>query len=49
MNFRLIYTETYIKKASKFLRKYPEIVSQYEKALKILETDPVILCLGSIN
>ena len=41
MKFRLIYAETYIKKASKFLKKHPEIVSQYEKTLKILETDPV--------
>lgn len=40
MNFSLIYTETYIKKASKFLKKHPEIVSQYEKTLKILEADP---------
>ncbi len=37
MNYRLIYTDNYIKKAKKFLKKHPELISQYEKTLKILE------------
>lgn len=37
MNYKLIYTDGYIKKATKFLKKYPELISQYEKTLKILE------------
>ncbi|MCK5516308.1 MAG: type II toxin-antitoxin system RelE/ParE family toxin [Desulfobulbaceae bacterium] len=37
MNYRLIYTDSYIKRATKFLKKHPELISQYEKTLKILE------------
>ena len=37
MNCRLIYTDSYIKRAKKFLKKHPELISQYEKTLKILE------------
>ncbi len=40
MRYRLIYTDSYIKRAVKFVRKHPELISQYEKALKILEIDP---------
>lgn len=40
MNYRLIYTDSYIKRASRFLKKHPDLVSQYEKSLKILELNP---------
>jgi toxin HigB-1 len=40
MNFTIIYTESYIKRASRFLKKRPDLISQYEKSLKILEKDP---------
>ncbi len=40
MNYRLIYTDSYIKRASRFLKKHPDLVSQYEKTLKILELNP---------
>jgi addiction module RelE/StbE family toxin len=40
MNYKLVYTESYIKRASKFVKKHPDIVSQYEKTLKILEINP---------
>lgn len=40
MNFTIIYTEGYIKRASNFIKNHPELISQYEKALKILEIDP---------
>ncbi len=33
---KLIFTDSYEKKATKFLKKHPEIHSQYEKTLKIL-------------
>ncbi|HON79588.1 MAG TPA: type II toxin-antitoxin system mRNA interferase toxin, RelE/StbE family [Spirochaetota bacterium] len=36
----IIYTESYIKRARKFIRKHPELVSQYEKTLKLLEVNP---------
>lgn len=40
MNYTLIYTHSYIKRASKFVKKHPDLVSQYEKTLKLLEIDP---------
>lgn len=36
----LIYTNSYLKRARKFLKKHPEIISQYEKTLKLLEINP---------
>ena len=40
MTFRIIYTKSYIKQASKFVKKHPELLSQYGKTLKLLEIDP---------
>ena len=40
MSYRLIYPESYIKRAKKFLRKHPEILGQYEKVLELLEINP---------
>jgi mRNA-degrading endonuclease YafQ of YafQ-DinJ toxin-antitoxin module len=40
MNFRIIYTPGYNKRAARFIRKHPELIPQYEKTLKLLEIDP---------
>ena len=40
MNYTLIYTDSYINKAKRFVKKHPELITQYEKTLKILENDP---------
>ncbi len=40
MNYKLIYTRSYNKRAVKFLKKHPELIRQYEKTLKLLELDP---------
>ena len=40
MAYMLIYPDSYIKRARKFLRKHPEIHNQYRKTLEILELDP---------
>ena len=40
MPFKLIYPESYIKRARKFLKKHPEIHSQYRKTLALLELNP---------
>jgi len=40
MPYTLIYPDSYIKRARKFLRKHTDIHRQYEKALKLLELDP---------
>jgi proteic killer suppression protein len=37
---KLIYTEKYIKRATKFVKKYSELIGQYEKTLKLLELNP---------
>lgn len=40
MRYRLVYPESYLRRARKFLRKHPEIHSQYRKTLQLLEVDP---------
>lgn len=36
----ILYTENYLKRVQKFIKKHPELVSQYEKTLKLLEINP---------
>jgi mRNA-degrading endonuclease YafQ of YafQ-DinJ toxin-antitoxin module len=40
MSYRLIYPDSYIRRAKKFLKKHPEIHNQYEKTLALLEINP---------
>jgi addiction module RelE/StbE family toxin len=40
MTYRIIYTKSYNKRASKFIKKHPELLGQYEKTLKLLELNP---------
>lgn len=40
MTYTLTYTDSYIKRAKKFLRKHPEIQNQYRKTLQLLELNP---------
>lgn len=40
MSFRILYTKSYVKRAAKFIKHHPELLSQYEKVLKLLELDP---------
>jgi mRNA-degrading endonuclease YafQ of YafQ-DinJ toxin-antitoxin module len=40
MKYRLVFPESYIRRARKFLKKHPEIHSQYRKTLELLELDP---------
>ena len=40
MTYTLIYTYSYIKRATKFIKKHPDLISQYEKTLKLLEINP---------
>jgi len=41
MSYRIIYTQGYLKRATKFIKRHPEILSQYEKTLKLLELNPL--------
>jgi len=40
MTYQLIYTDSYNKRAKKFLCKHPEIHNQYRKTLQLLELNP---------
>jgi mRNA-degrading endonuclease YafQ of YafQ-DinJ toxin-antitoxin module len=40
MKYKLVFPESYIKRARKFLKKHPEIHGQYRKTLELLEFDP---------
>jgi len=40
MPYALVYPDSYIRRARKFLRKHPEIHNQYRKTLQLLELDP---------
>jgi mRNA-degrading endonuclease YafQ of YafQ-DinJ toxin-antitoxin module len=40
MTYRLVYPESYLRRARKFLSKHPEIHTQYRKTLELLELDP---------
>jgi toxin HigB-1 len=40
VSFRIIYTPGYNRRAARFLKKHPDLLPQYEKALKLLEINP---------
>jgi mRNA-degrading endonuclease YafQ of YafQ-DinJ toxin-antitoxin module len=40
MTWQLIYTQQYNKRAAKFLKRHPEVESQYAKTLELLELNP---------
>lgn len=40
MPYTLIYPDSYIRRARKFLKKHPEVHNQYRKTLELLELNP---------
>jgi mRNA-degrading endonuclease YafQ of YafQ-DinJ toxin-antitoxin module len=40
MSYRILYTESYNRRATRFLKRHPDLLSQYEKTLKLLEINP---------
>lgn len=40
MSHRLIYPNSHLERARKFLKKHPELRSQYQKNLELLELNP---------
>ena len=40
MAYRIIYPESYLKRATKFIKKHPELRNQYQKTLELLEVNP---------
>ena len=39
--YRLVFTHSYTRRAAKFARRHPELLGQYEKALSLLELNPL--------
>ena len=40
MSYRLVFTHGYTRRAARFIRGHPELLSQYGKVLRLLEQDP---------
>ena len=40
MKYELVFTESYTRRAVKFIRKHPELRTQYCKTLELLELNP---------
>lgn len=40
MTWQLIFTEQYNRRAAKFLKRHPDVESQYVKTLELLELNP---------
>lgn len=40
MSFQLVFTEQYEKRATRFLKRHPELEKQYLKTLQLLELNP---------
>lgn len=40
MTWQLIFTEQYNRRAAKFLKRHPDVESQYLKTLELLELNP---------
>ena len=40
MSYKLLFTEQYEKRLRKFIKKHPELLSQYEKTIRLLEVNP---------
>ncbi len=38
---RILYTDGYVKKARRFIKKHPELISQYKMTLTLLELNPL--------
>jgi mRNA-degrading endonuclease YafQ of YafQ-DinJ toxin-antitoxin module len=38
--YKIVYTESYIKRAKKFIKCHKDIINQYKKTLKLLELNP---------
>jgi len=41
MTYRLVYPESYNRRAKKFFRRHPGLIRQYQKTLELLEIDPL--------
>ena len=40
MNYRLVFTDQYNRRAARFLKRHPQLREQYRKTLLLLEANP---------
>ncbi len=40
MNYKIVRTDEYFKKLKKFIKKHPDVLERYIKAIELLEIDP---------
>lgn len=40
MSFQLVFTDQYVKRATRFLKRHPDVQKQYLKTLQLLEINP---------
>lgn len=40
MSFQLLFTDQYVKRAVRFLKRHPDVQKQYLKTLQLLEINP---------
>jgi len=40
VNFRILYTDSYNRRAARFIKRHPDLLLQYEKTLQLLEANP---------
>ena len=40
MSYKIVRTDTYFKKLKKFIKKHPEVLNRYIKAIELLELNP---------
>lgn len=40
MAYRIMYPESYVRRARKFIKRHPELIGQYRKTLELLEINP---------
>ncbi len=38
--YKIVFTESYEKRAKKFIKQHHEVISQYKKTLQVLELNP---------
>ena len=40
MPYRLVFTDQYLVRATRFIKRHPELARQYQKTLELLEANP---------
>jgi proteic killer suppression protein len=40
VSYRVLYTDSYNRRAASFVRRHPQLLTQYEKTLQLLEINP---------